>query len=185
MAGDAGTAAPPAGPRDGGSRVVIDGTFWLMFGVLAVLTAIAWGRGGSEFVAEGWGDGLRMLLRFSLVLVLAFLVAGLAEKLVPHEWVRSTLGEEAGLRGILIAVAAGAITPSGPFVSMPIAAAMLRSGAGSAAIVAFLSSWALLALHRFIAWEVPILGLRFALLRYAVCVVLPVLAGLIVRALGR
>ena len=52
-------------------------------------------------------------------------------------------------------------------------------------MVAFLSAWALLALHRLVAWEVPILGWRFAALRYASCLVLPFLAGLVARALTR
>jgi hypothetical protein len=68
---------------------------------------------------------------------------------------------------------------------MPIAVVMMRSGAAAGPVVAFLTGWALLALHRFVAWEVPILGWRFALFRYAVCLALPIVAGLIARALAR
>ena len=89
------------------------------------------------------------------------------------------------MRGILLGVGAGVITPSGPFVSLPIAAVMVRSGASPGPVVAFLSGWSLLAIHRFVAWEVPILGWRLAVLRYATCLVLPVLAGLIARAVTR
>jgi hypothetical protein len=39
--------------------------------------------------------------------------------------------------------------------------------------------------HRFLAWEVPILGWRFAVLRYATCALLPIVAGLLARALTR
>ena len=52
-------------------------------------------------------------------------------------------------------------------------------------VVAYLSAWSLLALHRLVAWEVPILGARFALLRYAICLGLPVLAGLLARGFAR
>jgi hypothetical protein len=51
--------------------------------------------------------------------------------------------------------------------------------------VAFLTGWALLALHRLLAWEVPILGWRMALLRYGISLLLPVAAGLAARALVR
>jgi uncharacterized membrane protein YraQ (UPF0718 family) len=153
--------------------------------LLIALVGVAWWQGGSELAKEGLGAGGQMLLRFSLLIVVAFLVAGLAERLIPHEWVRGALGEEAGMRGLLIAAVAGAITPSGPFLSMPIAAALLRSGAGSAAVVVYLSSWALLAVHRFVAWEVPILGFQFAALRWIACAALPVLAGLAVRVFAR
>ncbi|MBW2242285.1 MAG: hypothetical protein JRH01_09880 [Deltaproteobacteria bacterium] len=52
-------------------------------------------------------------------------------------------------------------------------------------MVAFLTAWSLLAVHRLVAWEVPILGARFAIVRYGVSLALPVLAGLITRLLAR
>jgi len=164
---------------------VIDTNFWVICALLATLCVAAYARGGSELVREGLESGGVLLGRFALLIAVSFLVAGLAEVLVPQAWVRSALGHEAGFRGILLAALAGVVTPAGPFVSMPVAAVLLKSGAAPAAVVTFLASWSLLALHRFLAWEVPILGLRFALLRYAVCIALPVLAGVVVRALPR
>ena len=52
-------------------------------------------------------------------------------------------------------------------------------------MVAFLTGWSLLSLHRLVAWEVPNLGLRFSLVRYAVSIVLPVAAGVAARLLTR
>jgi uncharacterized membrane protein YraQ (UPF0718 family) len=89
------------------------------------------------------------------------------------------------MRGIVLATAAGIATPAGPFVSLPIAATLLRAGAEPAAVVTYLTAWSLLAVHRLVAWEVPILGARFALVRYAICAALPLLAGLLTRGLGR
>ena len=51
--------------------------------------------------------------------------------------------------------------------------------------MAYLTGWSLLALHRLVAWEMPILGLRFSLVRYAVSIVLPVVAGVAARLLTR
>jgi len=164
---------------------VIDTNFWVIAALLGALLATAYLRGGGELVREGLQGGGGLLARYALLIAVSFLLAGVAEVLVPHAWVRSALGHDAGIRGILLASVAGVVTPAGPFVSMPIAAVMLKAGAAPAAVVAFLASWSLLALHRFLAWEVPILGLRFALLRYGVCIALPVLAGLAVRALPR
>ncbi|MDJ0847086.1 MAG: permease [Myxococcota bacterium] len=164
---------------------VIDGTLVLMLVVLAGLAGLAWWQGGAALVTEGFQGGSRLLLRYALVIAVSLLAAGFAEVLVPREWVRETLGEDSGLRGILIATGAGVVTPAGPFVSMPIAAVLLRSGAGLGPVVAFLTGWSLLALHRFVAWEVPILGWRFALLRWSLSLGLPVLAGLLARGLAR
>lgn len=164
---------------------VFDGTLLAMLALLVVLALLAHARGGAELVSAGLGEGGRLLLRFAPVFAVSFLAAGFAVKLVPPEWVREWLGADTGLRGILLATGAGVITPAGPFVSMPIAAVMIRAGAAPGSVVAFLAAWSLLAVHRLVAWEVPILGWRFALLRYGVCIVLPVLAGLIARAVTR
>ena len=164
---------------------MLDGTLILMLAILAGLSALAWTRGGAELVGQGFASGASLLLRYALILVVSFLAAGFAEILIPHDWIHDTLGSAAGLRGILIASAAGMVTPAGPFVSMPVAAVMLRAGAGIGSVVAFLVAWSLLAVLRFVAWEVPILGWRFALVRYGVCLALPVLAGLAARALTR
>jgi uncharacterized membrane protein YraQ (UPF0718 family) len=164
---------------------VIDGTLLLMLALLAGLAALAHAKGGVELMSAGFGDGGRMLVRFGPVIIVSFLAAGFAEALIPQDWVRERLDSGSGMAGILLGAGAGIITPAGPFISMPIAAIMVRSGAGAGPVVAFLSAWSLLALHRFVAWEVPILGWRFAALRYLTCLVLPIAAGLIARALTR
>jgi uncharacterized membrane protein YraQ (UPF0718 family) len=168
-----------------GRRRVIDGTFLVLLVLLAGLAALAYLRGGTELVSEGLRGGGALLLRFAPVIVISFLAAGFAERLVPEEWVRERLDAGSGLVGILIGTGAGLLTPAGPFVSMPIAAVMIRSGAGAGPVVAFLAGWSLLSVHRLVAWEVPILGWRFAAVRYGVCLVLPVAAGLLARVVSR
>jgi uncharacterized membrane protein YraQ (UPF0718 family) len=164
---------------------MIDGTALVLLALLAGLAGLAWWRGGSELAVGGLREGGGLIVRYGPVIVISLLAAGFADQLLPRESVRDWLGPDAGLGGIVFGAAAGIITPSGPFVSMPLAAVMLRSGAGAGAVVAFLSAWSLLAIHRLVAWEVPILGWRFALVRYGTCLVLPILAGLAARALVR
>jgi uncharacterized membrane protein YraQ (UPF0718 family) len=164
---------------------LIDGNFLALVAVLALLIALAYARGGGELVQQGLRDGGGLLVRFGLVIVVSFLAAGVAQVLIPHEWVNEALGRDSGFRGIALGAAAGIITPSGPFVSMPIAVVLIKSGAAAGPVVAFLTGWAVLALHRLIAWEAPILGWRFALFRWSVCLVLPLVAGLLARALAR
>ena len=163
---------------------MIDPTLIALTALLAALAALAWSRGGAELVRQGFGSGWDLLLRFGPMIVVSFLAAGFADLLLPREWVRAQLGAESGLRGLLIATGAGILTPAGPFVSLPIAAVMIRTGAGAGPIVAFLSGWSLLAIHRLVAWEIPILGWRFAALRYACCLALPLVAGWIARAIA-
>jgi uncharacterized membrane protein YraQ (UPF0718 family) len=164
---------------------VVDAQLFWMLGLLAALAALAWIRGGESLLRDGFGAGLDQLLRYAALIAVSFLAAGFAQVLIPREWVEGSLGENSGLRGILIASAAGIATPAGPFVSLPIAATLLGAGASTPSVVAYVSAWSLLAVHRLVAWEIPILGARFALVRYAICFGLPILAGLLARALGR
>jgi uncharacterized membrane protein YraQ (UPF0718 family) len=164
---------------------VLDGTLLVLVAAVATLAWLAYARGGEALLRQGLGDGGMLLYRYALLILVSFLAAGLAGVVVPEQWMARNLGVDSGLRGILLAAAAGVVTPAGPFVSIPIAAVMIKSGVGSGPVVAFLAGWSLLALHRFIAWEVPLLGWRFALLRYSTCLVLPPIAGLIARAVTR
>jgi uncharacterized membrane protein YraQ (UPF0718 family) len=168
-----------------GVRPVFDKVFFVLLTVLIVLVVLAWRSGGAEQVRAGLGGGASLLVRYSALLLVSFLAAGLAEVLVPQEWVSRTLGDDAGVRGIVIATGVGALTPAGPFVAMPIAAVMIRAGASIGPVVAFLTGWSLLAVHRTVAWELPILGPRVTALRYGASLVLPVIAGLLARAFAR
>ena len=160
---------------------MFDGNFWIVFGLLIALCGVALGRGGTPLLGEALSGGTRLFIRFGAVIFLSFLVAGLAETLMPREWVAAALGEQSGVKGLLLASAAGAITPAGPFVSMPLAAGMLRSGAAPPAIIPFLSAWSLISVHRLYAWEVPILGAPFAITRWSLCLFVPVLVGWVAR----
>jgi len=164
---------------------VFDGTLFLLLGIVAALSAVAWARGGEELLRRGLVDGGTMLWRYAILICVSFLAAGLASAVLPEEWVRRSFGAESGFAGILLATAVGMVTPAGPFVAIPIAAVMIRNGASAGPVVAYVSGWSLLALHRFIAWEVPMLGWRFAALRYGACVALPPLAGWIARVVAR
>ena len=156
-----------------------------MLAILAGLAAVAWWRGGPELLRGGLRSGGDLVVRYAALVAVSFLAAGLGQALLPRGWVADALGRDSGLRGILLGTAAGVVTPAGPFVSLPIAAVLLQAGAAPPSVVAYVTAWSLLALHRLVAWEVPILGLRFALVRYAICLAFPVLAGLGARLLAR
>lgn len=163
----------------------MDTTLIALVLLTGVFAAAAYAVGGGALLRKGFSDAAGSMLSFAPMLLVSFLAAGMAQALIPEQWVRIYLSDQSGLRGILIGTGVGLVTPAGPLVSMPIAAALVRAGAGAGPVVAFVSSWGLLALHRLVAWEIPFLGLRLALLRYGVCVAVPVLAGLAARAFAR
>jgi uncharacterized membrane protein YraQ (UPF0718 family) len=90
------------------------------------------------------------------------------------------IGEESGLRGILIGTVAGGITPGGPYVSLPLAAGFLRAGAGIGTMVAFITAWSLWAVAR-LPMEIGIMGWKFTLVRFACTFFFPPIAGFLAQ----
>jgi uncharacterized membrane protein YraQ (UPF0718 family) len=147
-------------------------------GVLAlILLFIGYHRGQAEHIS-GIKSALNMTVQILPLLILAFIVAGMIQVLLPQELISKWIGAESGLRGIFIGTVAGALVPGGPYVSLPIAAGLLRSGAGIGTMVAFLTGWSLWAVSR-LPMEVGILGWKFALIRLVSTFFLPPIAGLI------
>src|SRR5690606_6636259 len=110
---------------------------------------------------------------------------GYFQVLVPRETVARLLGGQSGWRGLMLATAAGAVTPGGPFASFPLAAALYRSGADLGTTVAFLTSWSVLSLLRLVIWELPLLGPELSLVRLVASLPLPLLAGALARRLAQ
>ena len=148
----------------------------IIMGLLAlVLIFFAYQKG---IHIQGLKTSWNMLIQIIPLLVLAFVVAGMVQALIPHEMISRWVGTESGFRGILIGTVMGSIAPGGPFVSMPIAAGLLRTGASVGTMVAFLTSWSLLAFTR-MPLEVGIMGWKFWLVRMACNFFFPPVAGLI------
>src|SRR5438094_193325 len=106
------------------------------------------------------------MLRFILPrLVPALMLAGLMQVLIPQEVVSRHFGRAGGLRAILIATVAGVLTPGGPMVSVPFMVALAHSGAALPSLVAYMTSWSLFGIQRIIAWEAPLMGWRFVIVK--------------------
>jgi uncharacterized membrane protein YraQ (UPF0718 family) len=114
------------------------------------------------------------------LLIFAFIVAGMVQVLLPQELLSKWVGAESGMRGILIGTVAGALAPGGPYVSFPVAAGLLRSGASVGTMVAFVTGWSLWAVSR-LPMEVGILGWKFTLIHIASTFFFPPIAGLIAQ----
>jgi len=69
-----------------------------------------------------------------------FLIIGFALAIFPPELIRKALGSESGVWGVLAAAAIGSVTLMPGFVAFPLAAALLKSGAGYMQLAAFVST---------------------------------------------
>ena len=148
----------------------------IVMGVLAiVLIYIGYSKGGGEHILGLKASG-NLLIQIIPLLVFAFIVAGMIQVLIPTEIISKWIGAESGLRGLLIGTVVGGFAPGGPFISLPLAAGLLRVGASVGTMVAFLTSWSLWAVSR-LPMEVGILGWQFTLIRLACTFFFPPIAG--------
>ncbi|MFH1739906.1 MAG: permease [bacterium] len=152
----------------------------IIMGILAAILFVLGYRMGEGQHISGLHAALTMTIEVLPLLVFAFIVAGMIQVLLPKELLAKWVGDQSGFRGILIGSVAGGFCPGGPFVSLPIAAGIFRSGASLGTMVAFLTAWSLWAAGR-IPMEVAILGWKLTLIRLASTFVFPPIAGLIAQ----
>ena len=144
--------------------------------ITVVLGAIAWYRPGRHHV-EGVKLAGRQLKMMGPRLLAGIFAASFIAELLPKDIVAELAGTDSGWSGILLATAIGAAVPTGPMVLFPVAVALLEVGVGVPQIVAFITSWGLLAIHRVIVWEIPLMGLNFAIVRLAASAIFVPLSG--------
>ena len=147
----------------------------------AVATAFAFHKGVAR---QGIVESGNLVLQMGPVLLVAFVLAGMFSVLISPQIISDWMGGDTGLRGLLVGTAAGALTPAGPFLAFPLLAVLLKSGASIGAVTAYLTAWALLGVHRVAALEIPILGWRFALVRYIASLGAPVVIGFLAQLLS-
>lgn len=158
---------------------------WTM--VLLVLVAFllawaTWRQGGVDAVLSGLERGGATLWSVALLLVAAFLTAGLTQVLVSREIIDRWLGAQSGWRGILLACLAGGLIPGGPYVYYPIAGALLQAGAGLGVLIAFVIAKNLWSITR-LPMEFALLGPRLTIIRYLLTLAVPPILGFLAEAL--
>ncbi|MFH0838780.1 MAG: permease [Candidatus Omnitrophota bacterium] len=153
----------------------------IMVTVAVIFFIAAWFKGGNTHIL-GTKIGLKLFLEVLPLLLASFIIAGIFQVLIPRQFIQKWLGDQAGLKGIVLGTIAGALTPGGPYISFPIVASLYKSGAGIGTTVAYLSGWALWAVFR-IPFEVSLIGGRFVLIRLASTFFFPPIAGLIAKAM--
>lgn len=156
----------------------------LFFVVLAAVSAAGvLATGGRAELADALLSSGGLLLGILPVIVAALFVGGYIQALLPHDLVRRWLGGNSGIRGYVVAMAAGVLTPAGPFGAFPLVLALRKGGAAFDVCTVYITAWATLGIHRVVIWELPFLGPDFVALRIAASVGLPPAAGLLARLL--
>lgn len=136
----------------------------LVFLALALILFIINSRSGKQW--DGIRAGVKQLITALPVILLALLLAGLLEVLIPEEFIKRWLSQEAGFTGILLGTFGGMLMAFGPYAAYPIIATIYYAGAGMGTTVALIAGWTYLTIVR-VPFETGFLGLKFSLLRIA------------------
>jgi uncharacterized membrane protein YraQ (UPF0718 family) len=156
-------------------------SFWVFVGITLLTAVVTYNVLGRAVFFEAVAKNQELLANFLPRVLAAQVVAGFVWVLLPRDRMAQFLQRSRGRRGLLIATAAGAITPGGPASAFPFLAILAGSGADRGVLVAYITSWALLGLQRIIVWDFPLMGIDFTLVRFLVCLPLPIIAGALAR----
>jgi len=162
-------------------RTAIEYAVFTALAIIGLATLFAL-QGPGAVVDSALGSG-GLLLEVAPLIAGALLVSAYMQLLVSRERIARLLGDQSGLRGLLIACIAGALTPGGPFAAFPLVVGFYRAGVSLPLLVTYITAWSLLGLQRALVWELPILGHNLMVIRYLVALPLPLIAGLIARRL--
>jgi uncharacterized membrane protein YraQ (UPF0718 family) len=150
-------------------------TIIMMAAALIMLIAVYWKA--PEAAQNGLTATGSLILEITPRMIAAFTLAGLFQAIVPQDVIVRWMGHDSGMRGILIGMSLGGVTPGGPMTHFPVIASLFKMGVGVGPLVAYLTAWSLFGLQRLIMWEIPFLGPKVVAIRVAVSLVFPLIAG--------
>lgn len=153
--------------------------------LVVAMGALCYAIGGETAFGDAILQAKSFLFSVLPKLAGGLLIGGLIKQLVEKERISAIVGAGSGLRGLIIATVAGAMTPGGPFISFPIAYALWTAGAEVGVLVTYVVAWSLLGFVKLAIWELPLMGIDITSVRVLVSLPLPLLAGLLARRLSR
>lgn len=176
--------SPEQHPRKGPgyfARLALGRPFWVFTALAVAMGTSAYLVLGQEAFNAAVAKNLGSLSITTPRIVFALMMAGFMTVLLPREALSRLLGRHTGLLGMSIASFAGLLTPGGPASAFPLLAIMGAAGADRGIMIAYITAWATLGIQRIVMWDLPLMGPDFTLLRIAVSLPLPIIAGLIAR----
>jgi uncharacterized protein len=157
-------------------RRSMDSSTLVMMGTALVLLVLVYYK-SPESANKGLNATVMLVLEITPRMIAAFTIAGLIQVIVPQDVIVRWMGQGSGMKGILIGMTLGTVTPGGPMTHFPIIASLFKVGVGIGPLVAYLTAWSLIGLQRIIMWELPFLGPHVVAIRVAVSFLFPFLAG--------
>lgn len=126
---------------------------------------------------KAWKSFENIMPQFLSVII----IIGLALAILSPETISMLLGTRSGIVGVLAAAVIGSITLIPGFVAFPLAAALLKNGAGYMQIAAFVSTLMMVGIVT-IPMEIKTFGKKVTILRNMSAFVFSLIAALVIGA---
>lgn len=157
----------------------------VMIAIFIFLSIVVLILRGSQGLIAGFKESFHTISNVWILLILALIIAGMLQVLIPGEMISEHLGQNSGLKGILIGWGVGAVMPGAPYTVLPISASLLKAGSGIGPVMTMILSASIgVALTR-IPYEIAFLGWRFTVLRIFSCFLVPIIGGVLAGFLAR
>lgn len=136
--------------------LIIFAAIIIIFSVLAIFYP--------EKSATGRKISFNYLKEIILIFPAVLILMGLADVWIPQEKVEKYLGNNSGIKGLLLSIFMGTL-PTGPvFIAFPLASDLLKKGASIMNVIVLLGAWGSLKVTQ-IGVEIHFLGIEFAFYR--------------------
>ena len=155
----------------------------IVYGIVLVLAVAAYLKGEQRHIL-GITEASKTLLLVLPTLVGAFLIAGYVRVLMPEDVVRKWLGEESGLKGVVVGYLAGTLLFGAPSSVFPSQHRFTTRAGVFKTVTTYITSWALWG-GGIIFYEFSILGFRLFTIRMVASILFPLLAGAIAAFLTK
>ncbi|MCX7827804.1 MAG: hypothetical protein N2315_01160 [Thermanaerothrix sp.] len=136
---------------------------WFLYGIAGLALCASYAK-DRERTKAALLKALRSFEGILPQLLGVLLLIGICMSMLDPSAIGALLGKSSGVEGVALALAVGSVTLMPGFVAFPLAAALLKAGAGYAQIGAFVSSLMMVGVVTF-PMEARVIGLRAALWR--------------------
>ena len=157
-------------------------TFVILISAVIGLMILALSQGLDTF-SLAWGKSWQQLMRFLPVVIVAMLISGFTDVLLPKGLVERWLSDASGWRGIGLGYLAGVLTPGAGLIGLPLVGTLYKAGVGSSVLVTYMTSMTTISLMR-IPLELGFCGWQLTSLRISVSLILPIIAGILAHFLS-
>ena len=125
---------------------------------------------------------VRSFIKILPTILLIVVFVGLLLGFVPKSIISKFMGNQSGIKGTFVAALFGAILYIPSIVAFPLAASFLKAGASVTAVATFITTLTMIGFIT-LPLEIKELGMKIALLRNGISLLLAILIGVIIGAI--